>query len=330
MNTSIISIDCNKLYNGIEYNGVITLFTPTYQRAIFLHRIYDCLLNQTSKRFAWIIVNDGSTDETDEVCEQIVTENKIPVLYIQKENGGKHSAFKVAFEACKTEFFQCMDDDDIYSERAVETYLKAWSEIGNQKDIGAIRTIAKYQNGRFAVAGCDINSKIGTYEDCSTLEMNYIRNCRQENWTCYRTMALREIDLFPEEYWLADKHKFFSEGIWQGRFARKFKCRYLYIPLRAYSEDAEFSIIRSKKTYNYYLNMFINSKIILDEHYDYISKSPMRLFRRVIIVQLLRKYLGINQHELISNTKSNTIKLLYTLSYPFSIFGKIIINSRIK
>lgn len=221
-----------------------------------------------------------------------------------------------------------MDDDDIYSEEAVEKYLNIWNEIGNNPEIGAIRTLAKHQNGKYVVSGCNIEDKIGTYEDCTTLEMNYIKHCHQENWTCYRTDALRNIDLFPHDYWLSESHTFFSEAIWQGRFARKYKCRYYYTCLRTYTSDAPESIIRSSKSKQHYLNMFINSKILLDEQYDYISKSSKQLVTNVLLVQFLRYHLKIKQRELIKNTKSTKIKLLYWIAYPISIFGNKVIKRR--
>lgn len=263
------------------------------------------------------------------VCRRIVEENTIPVLYIRKENGGKHSAFKVAFEHCKTEFFQCMDDDDIYSPKSVETFLRLWAGV-EDPEIGAIRTLSQLQDGSFALSGCDINGKYGTYEDCSTLEMNYVRQSHQENWTCYRTEALKQIDLFPEDYWLSDKHSFFSEAIWQGRFARRYKCRYHYIALRTYTVDADTSILRSNKSEKNYLNMFINTKILLDEQLDFIRKNPVAMFKSIAMLQLLRGFLNIPLKELRSNTPNGFLKVAYIFSSAISVCGKKVISIRRK
>lgn len=330
MNTELKQIVSNSQYDNFDINKAITFFTPTYNRSKLLFRIYNCLLYQTTNKFVWIIVNDGSSDDTNDICTKFVLDNKIPILYINKKNGGKHSAFKLAFQHCKTYYFQCMDDDDIYSLNSVETLLKLWDDVGNNEKIGAIRTLSKYDNGNYVVSGNNIINKLGTYEDCSTLEMNYINNCIQENWTCYKTNALSQIDLFSCDYWLSEKHTFFGESIWQGRFARKFKCRYYYIALRTYTADAPVSIIRSKKNKQHYLNMFINSKIVLDEQFDYISKSLRRLLINVLQIQFLRHHLKISQRDLIKNTKSAQIKLAYWLIYPLSIFGTKVIKLRNK
>lgn len=331
MNTTIINRLSNSKYNAIADGAdYITLFTPTYNRAQFLERVYKMMLDQTSKEFVWIIVNDGSSDDTDLIVRKILNEDKLPILYLNKYNGGKHSAFKVALDNCKTTYFQCMDDDDIYSPDSVKLYIDAWNEIiqEGRNDIGAIRTIAIYKkNGKFVSdnPGLIPDSK---REDASTLEMNYHRKHHQEDWTCYRTKALLDIDLFPEEYWMSDVHTFFSEGIWQGRFARKYICRYLYTPVREYTDDAEFSLVRAKKNEQHYINKFINEKFYLDEQSDYISSSPSDLLKRIVILQLLRGYLDISLTELLNHTKSKSLKILYIITSAFSICGKKIINAR--
>lgn len=331
MNTCFMKKKSNDLYESYNEFGSITLFTPTYNRAIYLARIYECLLSQTNKHFVWIIVNDGSQDDTDELCCQFVNENRIPILYICKENGGKHSAFKAALTECRTEYFQCMDDDDIYDSKSVDFYLNAWTKIREEhrEDIGAIRTIARRTDGTFSIDKMTAIT-IDGQEDLSTLEMNYVRKIHQENWTCYRTDALRSIDLFPSNYWLAGQHTFFLESIWQGRFARKYLCRYIYTSLREYTDDAEVSLIRSNKTRKHYLNMFINSKMVLDEQLDYIRQNLYGLIKSIVLVQLLRGYLNISLRELIHNTQNRYLKIIYLLSSPTSVFGKYVVSSRNK
>lgn len=74
------------LKDGRDMN-IITIFTPTYNRANLIQRVYKCLLNQTDKRFVWILVNDGSKDNSDEVAEEIL-EKMSYRYFISKSNGG--------------------------------------------------------------------------------------------------------------------------------------------------------------------------------------------------------------------------------------------------
>lgn len=333
MNTDIIDILNNIKYNQkIKESNLISFFTPTYNRAQFLGRLYEMLLNQSSQQFVWIIVNDGSQDDTDKIAQQILNENQLPILYINKFNGGKHSAFKAALDKCQTQYFQCMDDDDIYSKDSVKIYLDAWNQITEEgkKDIGAVRTIAKYKNtGRFVSDNPSLIPSSKT-EDLSTLEMNYIKRHHQENWTCYKTEALRKVDLFPENYWMSDVHKFFAENIWQGRFARLYKCRYLYISVRDYTDDAEISLTRSIKSRQHYLDMFINEKMCLDEQYDYIALNYKDLIKRIVKLQLLRGYLNIPLHELTIHTDRKKLKFLFNGTSIISIMGGAVVKHRSK
>lgn len=301
--------------------GWLTFFTPSYNRAKFLPRLFDCLKAQTNRNFVWILVCDGSSDNTDEIAKELLAQEVFPMMFISKENGGKHSAFKVALENTKTEFFICMDDDDIYSPESANTYLEEWARIkeeGKTDEIGAIRTVAQRSDGCFA---SNITVNVGDRCDVSTLDRTYIQHVYQENWSCYRTEALKSVDLFPAHYWLKEQHKFFLEGIWQGRFARKYKSRYYHVGLRKYTDDAEVSLMRSAKSRNHYLNMFINEKMILDEQLDYIRKSPKQLIQDVMLVGILRSKLKISFRELQKNTSSKLLRMLFLVTAPLCIFS---------
>lgn len=313
--------------NGV---GIITIFTPTYNRSSFLYRIYDCLFNQTNKNYVWILVNDGSTDNTVEVSKELIDRNDFPILFISKENGHKHSCFKVALENCHTEYFICMDDDDIYKPDSVDTFLREWRTIREERKeyIGAIRTLTQKEDGTFLSNIPIPNSDLGMKMDVSTLERNYVFGIYQENWTCYDTEKLREIDLFPNDYWLHESHRFFLESIWQGRFARKYKCRYINIALREYRFDGATSITRSVKGYQHYLDMFINTFIIVNEQYDYLRRNKINLFKQVLLIQWLRNYLGINYLEMVSHTEHRGIGIVFWITLPLSCLGKVVIKYR--
>lgn len=307
------------------FENAITFFTPTYNRANLIGRVYDCLLKQTNKRFVWILVDDGSKDNTQDVARSILSRNQLPMLFISKSNGGKHSAFEVALSETNTEYFMCMDDDDIYSDQAVETYLSEWARIKQENKydtIGAIRTLAQEEDGTIVAGKAFDKSLLGRRIDQTTLVSNYIKHEFYENWTCYRTEALRSIDLFPKDYWMYEQHKFFSEGIWQGRFARKYQCRYYFVVLREYRHDTEFSIIRSNKSRQHYMDMFINTKISLDEQLDYIQKTPIILLKKIAIISILRIKLGISLNELLQHTGSSLLKLCYIVFTPIAFLFK--------
>lgn len=273
----------------------------------------------------WILVNDGSSDNTEVVANDLLSLSDFPIMYLSKENGGKHSAFKVALDNTRTEYFQCMDDDDIFSPEAVNTYLSEWARIkkqGKDSEIGAIRTLTKYAGESGSIVSSR-NFPLPTYGrvDMTTLECNFIRHIHMENWTCYLTAALRSVDLFPKNYWLHQQHKFFNEAIWQGCFARKYKCRYYYVCLREYNQDAPFSLIRSKKNYQHYMDMFINTKMLLDEQIDYYMLNPYSLFKSIAIISILRHKLKIPLKDLLYHTPSLLLKICYIISSFVSVLS---------
>ncbi len=93
-------------------NMKFTIFTPTYNRAHTLTRLYESLLNQKFINFEWLIVDDGSTDGTQSLVESFTAENKINIRYVFQENGGKHIAINTALENTSADWFVIIDSDD--------------------------------------------------------------------------------------------------------------------------------------------------------------------------------------------------------------------------
>lgn len=106
---------------------LITVFTPTYNRAGLLHRVYESLVRQTNQQFKWLVIDDGSTDETQAVVEGFIQENEIEITYVYKENGGLHSGYNAAIARLDTELSICIDSDDWLPDDAIERILKVWA-----------------------------------------------------------------------------------------------------------------------------------------------------------------------------------------------------------
>lgn len=114
----------------------LTIFTPTYNRAHTLTRLYESLCRQTCKDFEWLVIDDGSTDNTSELISYFISENKIPIRYIKKVNGGLHTAYNTAYANISTELNVCIDSDDYMPDDAVEIILKIWKERDSDKYSG--------------------------------------------------------------------------------------------------------------------------------------------------------------------------------------------------
>lgn len=114
----------------------LTVFTPTYNRAYCLHKCYESLLRQTCKDFEWLVVDDGSTDNTRELVSDWITDAKIPIRYIYKENGGMHSGYNTAYDNITSELTINIDSDDYMPDNAVEKIIKFWNEYGSEEYAG--------------------------------------------------------------------------------------------------------------------------------------------------------------------------------------------------
>lgn len=125
----------------------LTVFTPTYNRAYCLHNCYESLKRQTCKDFVWLIIDDGSSDNTKELVDSWITENIIQIRYHWQKNQGMHGAHNTAYELIDTELNVCIDSDDYMPDDAVEKILSFWKKHGSDK-VGGIIGLDSYTDGR--------------------------------------------------------------------------------------------------------------------------------------------------------------------------------------
>ena len=117
----------------------LTVFTPAYNRAHTLPRTYESLCNQKCKDFCWLIIDDGSTDDTEQLVKGwMEKDNGFEIQYIYKENGGMHTAHNMAYENITTELNVCVDSDDCMAEDGVAKILKKWDEVKDSGYAGII------------------------------------------------------------------------------------------------------------------------------------------------------------------------------------------------
>ena len=126
----------------------ITVFTPTYNRKDSLLLGYRSLLRQTNKNFIWLIIDDGSTDHTDELVKEWQNnKNDFNIKYYYKSNGGLHTAYNKAIELIDTELLVCIDSDDYMPDNAIEIILNYWNIYGSTNYAGIIG-LDYYTNGK--------------------------------------------------------------------------------------------------------------------------------------------------------------------------------------
>lgn len=114
----------------------LTIFTPTYNRAHTLVRTYQSLCRQTCNDFEWLIVDDGSTDNSAGIVKRWISEAEFPIRYIYQENQGMHGAHNTAYRNIFTELNTCIDSDDFMPDDAVEAIISFWGKNRNDKYAG--------------------------------------------------------------------------------------------------------------------------------------------------------------------------------------------------
>ena len=195
---------------------MITIFTPTYNRAGFLHRLYDTLILQTYKNFEWIIVDDGSKDNTKDVVSSFVKEGKLNIHYVQQENGGKHRAINTGVGLATGELFFILDSDDILPNNALELVVKTFQPIKHEMFFAGVSGIDGNFDGRIIGSGLPYDSI-----DCNSVDIRYKFNVTGDMKEVFRTSVMKEFP-FPD----IEGEKFCPEALVWNRIAQKYKLRY--------------------------------------------------------------------------------------------------------
>ena len=132
---------------------MITVFTPSYNRRHLLKDLYESLLVQDTDNFEWLIVDDGSKDDTESYIKELKKENKININYIYKENGGKLSAYNVGLDNAKGDIFLCIDSDDIFKENVLARIESDFKKIKNNQELAGIMYVQNYTNDKKKTIG---------------------------------------------------------------------------------------------------------------------------------------------------------------------------------
>lgn len=170
---------------------LLTIFTPTYNRAHTLARTYQSLCQQNCKDFIWLIIDDGSIDKTAELVKKWKQlDNGFEIQYVYKENGGMHTAHNVAYEKINTELNMCIDSDDCLAEGAIEKIKTKWEKIKNKNYAGIISLDADFKG---KVIGKDFPE--GMKE--TTLGGYYAGGGDGDKKLIYRTDVIKNTPLYP-------------------------------------------------------------------------------------------------------------------------------------
>lgn len=269
----------------------LTVFTPAYNRAYSIHLCYESLCRQTCKDFIWLVVDDGSTDNTAELIKSWQNkDNGFEIRYIYKENGGMHTAHNTAYENIDTELNVCVDSDDYMTDNAVELILNCWNEHKSENLAGII---ALDIDNKGQVIGKELPSDKST----TTLIGYYENGGSGDKKLVYRTDIINSVPPYPEfkgekyvglayKYHLIDKkYKLFIlnkpicivEYQNDGSSVNMFK-QYLNNPKGfAFFRKSEMLCTSSKKRCFIECIHYVSSSILL-RNKKFIKESPKKVF----------------------------------------------------
>lgn len=291
---------------------MITIFTPTYNRAYKLKSLFDSLVRQTIYDFEWVIVDDGSTDSTHELVKSFNTNNMFSIRYFYKENEGKQIAINFGVKEAKGEWFFIVDSDDTLTENALEIIQQYCDSIKNKKKFGGVVGLRgneekkvwetwnpdSVQNNR----QCNLYSE--QYVDATALEYRFKLKIKGDRAEVVRTELLTKYPFpkikgetfIPESYlWYSlarDGYRFrwFNEVIYiteylqdgltrNGRVLAKQNCL-----LRSCLENLMISLkevpvkIKIKSVINYYRYGMIGRKSVLNLFQECKNKTLGTIF----------------------------------------------------
>ena len=199
---------------------LVTIFTPTYNRAYTLQDLYSALCNQTDKNFEWLIIDDGSTDCTEELIKTFISDNEINIRYFKQNNGGKHRAINNGISKALGDLFFIVDSDDSLSPQAIEWINQQWDYIKCKKCLAGISGIRIDKKGNKIGGSDDIWNTI----ESNAIDIRFKHRIKGDLAEIYKTYILRQFP-FPE---FRDE-KFCPEALIWNRIAQSYNLMYSYI-----------------------------------------------------------------------------------------------------
>jgi glycosyltransferase involved in cell wall biosynthesis len=203
-----------------------TVFTPTFNRCYTLPAVYESLKAQTFTNFEWLIVDDGSIDDTQELVSGWIAESGVPIRYVYQENQGKHRAFNRGVKEARGALFLTLDSDDTCVPTALERFKYHWDSIPEEDREQFSAVTALCMNQRGDIVGNPFPHNI---LDSDPIEIRVKYKVTGEKWGFQRTDILSRFPFpeFPGEL-------FIPESVVWNRIASRYKTRYINEPLRTY------------------------------------------------------------------------------------------------
>lgn len=285
-----------------------TVFTPTFNRAHTLGRVYESLAAQSYRDFEWLIVDDGSSDTTASLVAQWQAVADFPVRYFLQPNSGKHIAFNRGVQEAEAPLFLTLDSDDACVPDALERFAAHWNAIPDAEKSGfcGVTVHCKDQYGQLVG---DLFPHDPT--DVSGLDLIYRWKVDGEKWGFTRTDILREYP-YPEDV----RNTYIPEGIVWRRIARRFKTRFVNDVLRIYYVEGPSMVHEVSPAKNAFGRHLFYAQV-LSEETGWFWVSPTTLIKSAINYSRSSMHAGISLRDQAAAIRSASGKTLWLATVPF-------------
>lgn len=279
----------------------VSIITPSYNRAHLLENAYNSLKKQTSNDFEWIVVDDGSKDNTEEVVNKFISEKEIDIVFLKKENGGKHTAVNAGVEKASGKLVLILDSDDLLMADAIKTILEDWNSYATNDEICGLSYNRKITNCEVKQKEFPVTPIISNH-----IEFRYNQGFLKDRVEVYRTDVMKKFP-FPK----FEGERFLSEAVVWNKIAYEYNT--VYIDKDIY----ECEYLDGGLTSNSIKTRVNNPKGAM-ANYEIMMKQPFNTKLRIkysILYNTFSKFAGVSFKE---RMKEN--KLLIVITKPLGDF----------
>ena len=292
---------------------LFTVFTPTYNRAHTLHRGFDSLRAQTLRNFEWLLVDDGSTDGSEELVAGWIKAADFPIRYFKQNHRGKHFAHNLAVREARGEFFLPLDSDDACAPRALERMTYHWNTIaaGDRARFCGMAGLCSNQDGDV------IGDKFPSDPfDVSLRDMVYLYRVRGEKWGAMLTEIVRRFP-YPE----VEGTQYVPEGVVGLELAKTYDFRCVNEVFRIYyvDDDATGATLSKRRGLNDSASGRLCYYIwLLNNDLEYLFHSPIPFAKAAVMLPIVARFSGRSFQGVLASLRKPSAKALVLVALPFA------------
>lgn len=287
-----------------------TVFTPTYNRAHVLPRLYQSLLEQRFTDFEWLVIDNASTDETRELVEAWAREAIIPIRYVRNDvNLGRHASWQRGIREANGLFFFEIRSADTLFPQALERLKYHWDSIPQdvRHEFSAVSALAVDEHGR--LNGSPYPNDL---VDADSISIRFRHKVTGDKFGFQRLDVLRQVQI-PE---IAGYTGYIPTRIVWRAIARRYKTRYVNEPLRVYWQDQQSSVSHPVDKWENAPGRVLDAKDLLNNDFKWFASAPGEFFRNAAAYVCSGWHAGRFPVLQVSELRGTGARLLWLAALP--------------